>query len=191
MSATKKKPTVPAAKPVEAVVPTPKKPVEAAAPVTKKAVDQVAKVKPEPTAKSAEKVVEVTRERVAVAASAGNDVFDACQDVISYGKDNFDAVLNANSVFSKGMQEINNEILACFQATFEDGASATQKIFACANVQDVVKLQNELVQSTYTKAVDQSKKITDMSVKVTEDSAVPLSQRINVTVEKIVKPLAA
>lgn len=190
-----------AAKPVDtktpvaktAVTKTPEvlEPVEAAVAASRETVDQVVKASTEAATKSVERVVEVTQEHVAAAAKAGSDVFNAYDDVIAFGKENFDAVMEANSVFSTGLQNLNEEIFAIFQSSFEDNTNATQKIFACTTVQDVVALQNDLVQDSYTKAMDQTKKITDLSVKVTEESTAPLTTRVNVTVEKFAKPLAA
>lgn len=166
-------------------------PVETVVVASQETVDQVVKASTEAATKSVEKAVEVTQEQVAVAAKAGNDVFQAYEDVVTYGKDNFDAVLNANTIFTKGLQNLNEEIFAIFQTSFEANATATKKILACTNVQDVVALQNDLVQEGYSKAMDQSKKITDLSVKVTEQTTAPLSERVSVTVEKFAKPLAA
>ena len=188
MSATKKSPAAksPAAKAPEAI-----EPVEAAVVATQETVDQVVKASTEAATKSVEKAVEATQEQVAAAAKAGSDVFKAYEDVVTYGKDNFDAVLQANTLFTKGLESLNKEMYAIVQTAFEDNASATKKILACTTVQDVVALQNDLVQDNYSKAMDQSKKITDLSVKVTEESTAPISKRVNVTVEKFAKPLAA
>ncbi len=180
MSASKKTTTAKAAEPVETVVA-----------ASQETVDQVVKASTEAATKTVDKAVEVTQEQTAVVAKAGVDAFKAYEDAIAYGKDNFDAVLKANTLFTKGLQAINKEVLSVIQASVEENASITKKVFACTTVQDVVALQSDAVQEGYSKALDQSKKITDMSVKLTEDASVPLTKRVNVTVEKFSKPLAA
>jgi len=166
-------------------------PVETVVAASQETVDQVVKAGTEAATKSVEKAVEVSQEQVAAAVKAGGDAFEAYEDAVSYGKDNFDAVLKASTVFTKGIQAMNKEVFAIMQTSFEDNASVTKKVFACTSVQDVVALHTDLVQDSYEKALDQSKKFTDMSVKLTEDAAVPLTKRVNVTVEKFAKPLAA
>lgn len=183
MSATKKTQATKAPEAVETV--------EAVVTASQETVDQVVKAGTEAATKSVDKAVEVTQEQVAAAAKAGNDVFKAYEDAVAYSKDNFDAVLKANSLFSKGLQNLNKEIFAMVQTSFDQNASAAKKILACTSVQDVVAMQNELAQDTYTKAMDQGKKITDLSVKVTEDATAPIAKRVTVTAEKLSKPLAA
>lgn len=180
MAATKKTTTTKTVEPVEVVVA-----------ASQETIDQVVKVSTDTATKSVEKAVEVNQEQVAATAKAGDDVLKAYEDVVSYGKDNFDAVLKASTVFTKGIQAMNTEVFAMMQTSFEENASVTKKVFACKSVQDVVALQNDLVQDNCTKALDQSSKITEMSVKLTEEATVPLTKRVNVTVEKFAKPLAA
>ena len=141
--------------------------------------------------KSVEKAIEVSQEQVDAAVKASDDAFKAYEDVVSYSKDNFDALLNANTVFTKGLQALNQEITSIFQSNLEVNTAAGKKLLTCNTVQDVVALQNDLIKSSYASAIDQSKKITDMSVKVTDDTTAPLSKRVNVTVETFSKSLAA
>ncbi len=180
MSTSKKSATAKSVEPVEAVVA-----------ASQETVDQVVKASTVAATKSVEKVVEVSQEQVAVAAKAGVDAFKAYEDAVSFGKDNFDAVLKASTLFTQGLQTINQEVFAIVQSSFDDNATLTKRAFACTSVQEVVALQNELAQGTYTKAMDQSKKITDLTVKIAEDATAPLSNQVNVTVEKFAKPLAA
>ena len=180
MAANKKTATAKAPEPVEAVVA-----------ASQETVDQVVKASTEAATKSVEKAVEASQEQVAVVAKAGVDAFKAYEDAVAYGKDNFDAILKANALFTKGFQAINKEVFSIVQASFEENASVTKKVLACTTVQDVVALQSDTAQESYTKVIDQSKKITDMSVKIAEEAVVPLTKRVNVTVEKFSKPLAA
>jgi phasin family protein len=64
-------------------------------------------------------------------------------------------------------------------------------IFACKNVQDMMTLQGKLTQVNMDKAVAQSSKLSEMTVKVANEAAQPISAQVNVAVEKFMKPLAA
>ena len=52
-------------------------------------------------------------------------------------------------------------------------------------------MQNDLVKANYEKAMSEGRKITDMTVKLAQDASAPITKRVNVTVEKITKELAA
>ncbi len=169
----------------------PKEPAEAAASATTETVKKVVKASAEVASNSIEKADEASQAPVTAVAKVGDDAVKVYDDAISYGKDNFEAVLKANKLFTKGIEAINQELFAMLQASFSDNATATKKVLACSTVQEVVKLQNDLFSQSYSKTLEQSKKITDLSVKIVEDTASPISKRINVTVEKFAKPLAA
>ncbi|MEQ9681217.1 MAG: phasin family protein [Rhodospirillales bacterium] len=64
-------------------------------------------------------------------------------------------------------------------------------MFGFKSVVDVVKLQSSLLKTNYSKAFDESRKISDMAVKLAEEAAAPIADRMTVAVEKVTKPLAA
>jgi len=49
----------------------------------------------------------------------------------------------------------------------------------------------ELVEASYSKAMEQSKKITDLSVKLGQDASVLISKRVNAAVETLSNQLPA
>ncbi len=55
----------------------------------------------------------------------------------------------------------------------------------------MAEVQGDLVKSSYDKLVSDSRRMSDMSVKVAENAAKPIAGRLNVAVEKFTKPLAA
>ena len=73
----------------------------------------------------------------------------------------------------------------------EEGVDATKKIMACKDPKEVFALQSGLAKSSYEKTMTESKKLSDMSVKLVESVAAPLNGRVNVAVEKLSKPIAA
>ena len=73
----------------------------------------------------------------------------------------------------------------------EESTSESKKIFACKNVLNVFSTQKELVEASYSKAMEQSKKITDLSVKLGQDASVLISNRVNAAVETLSNPLPA
>jgi len=168
-----------------------KEAVEAAVNTGKETVESVVKASAKAASEGVEKAVAMSQEHVAAAVKAGSEVFENYEDVIAFNKDNFDAVVSANTSLVKGIQAFSKEFFAIAQASLEQNAEATQKIFACTSVQEVVSMQNDLAKANYSSVLDKSRKLSDLSVKVAEDSAAPLAARVNVAVEKITKPLAA
>jgi phasin family protein len=165
--------------------------VEAAVAAGKETVETVVKAGADAAAKGVEKAVAMSQENVAAAVKAGSEAFKSYEDAVSFGKDNLEAVMKANAIFVKGVQDINSVLFGIAQTSIETNAAASKKIFACKNVQDMVAVHNDLAADSYAKVVDNSRKISDLSVKVAEEVAEPITKRVNATVEQITKPLAA
>lgn len=165
--------------------------VEAAVSVGKETVETVVKAGTEVATKSVEKAVAMSQEQVAAAVKAGGEAFKNYEDVVSYSKENVDAVVKSNGILVKGVQDINKVLFSLAQKNMEDTAALTKKMFECKSVDDVVKLQNDLVKIGYAKTLDESRKISDMTVKLAEEATKPIADRVSVAVEKVTKPLAA
>ena len=152
------------------------------------------KVESKAAAKATESVetpVAVGQEQVAAAVKAGTEVFKNYEEVIALSKNNVEAVVKANTLFVNGVQDLNKEIFAMAQATLEENAVMTKKVLSCTSFQDAVAIQNDLVKANYEKAMTESRKITDMTVKLAEGATAPITKQVNLAVEKFTKELAA
>jgi phasin family protein len=180
-----KKPTV-TAKPAAAP-----QPVEAAAKAGKESVETVVKAGAEVAAKSVEKAVSAGQDQIAAVVKAGGEVFKNCEDIVAYNKENVDAFVKANNIMVKGVQDINKVLFSMAQKNMDESVALTKKLFGCKSVDEAVKLQGDLLKTNYAKALDESRKISDMAVKLAEEASAPLADRMTVAVEKVTKPLAA
>jgi len=169
---------------------TSRKAVDATVSAGKDAVEPVVKAGAKVARKGVEQVAAASHEQVA-AANAGKDAYGSYEDIIAFGKGNFDAIIAANTSFVKGMQAINAEFFAIAQSALEKNAAATQQMMACTTVDEVVSLQNDLLQSSYEAAIEKGRKMSDLGTRVAEESAAPLNERLTVAVGKLIKPLAA
>lgn len=112
-------------------------------------------------------------------------------EMIALGTANAEAVVRANTILAEGVAELHKQVFAQAQAEIENGMETCKALFACKNVQDVMAFQTKLAQTSMDKAMAQSNKLSEMTVKVANQAAEPISARVNVAVEKFMKPLAA
>ncbi len=166
-------------------------PVGAAMAAGKETLETVVKAGTEAASQGVEKAVAMSQEHVAAAIQAGAEAFKGYEDVVSYGKDSVDAVMKSNALFVKGFQDINQALFGLAQASLDDGAAATKKILGCKTVTDAIDAQTEMARAGYAKAIEDSRRIADMSVKLAEEAARPLTKQVSATVEKFSKPIAA
>ncbi len=142
-------------------------------------------------AETIEAAMAAGKESIETAVKAGTEAFKGYEDAVSYGKANIDAVMKANAIFVKGVQDINKVLFGLAQESIDDNVAASKKFLGCKTVQDVVETQTAFATSNYAKALKDGGKITDMSVKLAEEAGQPIAKRVNETVEKITKPIAA
>lgn len=164
---------------------------EAAVVVGKETVETVAKVGADVAAKGVEKAATMGQEQIAAAVKAGGQAFKTYEDAVAYNKENVDAFVQANNIMAKGMQDLNKVLFAMAQKNMEETVDLTKKMFGCKSVDEMVKLQSSLLKTNYAKAFDESRKISDMAVKLAEEAAAPIAGRVTVVVEKVTKPIAA
>jgi phasin family protein len=166
-------------------------PVEAAMAVGKETIETVVKAGAEAASKGVERAVAMSREHVSAAVKAGTEAFKSYEDIIAFGKDNVDAVVKSNALLVKGFQDIHNVLFGIAQASLEEQVAATKKLLGCKTLKDIMEAQADLARGCYTKALDDSRKLTDLSVKLAEDASQPIAKRVNVTVDKFTKQIAA
>lgn len=167
------------------------KQVEAAVAAGKESLEQAVKAGTDAAQQNYEKAVAVTREQVEAAAKASSDAFKSYEDIVSFQKDNLDAVVKSSDILVKGLQEMNKAIMGLAKASMEESVATTKKLMACKDPKEAFALQSSLAKASYEKTVSESKKISDMSVKLAESVAAPINSRLTVTVEKLSKPIAA
>ena len=122
---------------------------------------------------------------------AATDAIKGYEQAVAYGKENVDAVMKSNAIFVKGLQDINTVLFGLAQTSLEDSVAATQKLFGCKTVADVMATQADLAKTGYAKAIEDSQKISELTAKVAEAASQPISSQVNATAEKFSKPIAA
>ncbi len=165
--------------------------VEAAAAAGKETVETVVKASAEAAQKGVKKAVAMGQEQVAAAVKAGTNAFKDYEDVVAFGKDNVDAIVQANTILVKGAQDINKVFLKLVQDTMEDQMVVAKKLMSAKTPKDFAGVQASVAKARYTKALDEGRKISDMTVKLAEEASAPITKQVNAAVEKISKPLAA
>ena len=180
MTATKKKTASKTAQPVEATM--------AAGQET---IETVVKAGAEAASQGVEKAVAMSQDHVAAAIKAGSEAFKGYEDVVSYGKDNVDAVMKSNAIFVQGVQDLNSALFGLAQASLENSVTATKKMLGCKTPKDVLDAQAELARTNFAAALEDSRKISELTVKIADAASQPITKQVNKTVEKFTKPIAA
>jgi phasin family protein len=116
--------------------------------------------------------------------------FKGYEEIAAFGKANIDALIQANTVFTKGIETISKEVFTLTQSQFESAAAGAKAIFAARTLKDFVELNTDLTKAHFDKLVAHSTKLGELSAKVATDTFAPISARVTSVVEKAAKPSA-
>lgn len=197
------KPAAPAApaKPVAASVAA--KPAKA--PVKRAAAKPIRKPVAAPKARPAAKVAPKPAQKTAAAkpaAVAQGDVFNNAintmkgifpmnatamngfEDIQAMGKDNVDAVVESSKILSKGLEDLTRAWFDLAQNSVEQSVALSQAFLQVKSIKDVTELQNDLAKKNFDQFVAEGTKLSEMSIKVANDAAAPLTARVNEVVAK-------
>jgi phasin family protein len=138
--------------------------------------------------KNYEQAIAMTKDQVEKASTA---LFRGYDEMTVLNKDNVEAVVASSTIVAKGYETIGREVMSFTQSAIETNIAATKAIFGAKTLRELVDLQADFARSQFDNALAESAKLTEMSVRVANDAIEPLQSRVNVTVEKLLKPVAA
>ena len=164
-----------------------KTPVEVAAEAGKETVEAVVKAGTEAAAATVAEAVAATKEHVEKTSKA---VSKGYGDFTALGKENVEAVIKSGSIMVKGFEILGREMAAYTRHALEGNVATTKAVLGAKTINEVVELQNDYARKSFDQFVAESAKLTELSVKVANEAAAPIQARVNVTVEKLIKPAA-
>ncbi len=160
------------------------KTIDAVAAAGKETVENIVKTGTENATKGYEKAFAFGKEQ-ADAAAKGYD------QVATFGKENVEAAVEAGTVATKGVEEINAEIVDYAKTAMADQMAVFGKLMAAKSPQEVIEMQTEFAKTSFDAMVARTTKIGEMSTKLANDAFAPVTARTNVAMETFVKPFVS
>ena len=109
------------------------------------------------------------------------------EELMSFSQGNLEAMVKCGQIWAAGVQDIGKQIAANAQASFDETMSTFKALSSAKSLKDAFDLQASLARSTLEKTVAESGKLTDASMKLTEQALAPLTARVNLAMEKFGK----
>jgi phasin family protein len=119
-------------------------------------------------------------------AEARNNVEKAmktAEDMMAFGQGNVEALVKSGQIWAAGMQEIGRQFAASAQAHLDQTVSTFKALTSVRSLKEAVDLQSTLARTSMEKAVAESGKLTDASLKLAEQTFAPITARMSVAVE--------
>ena len=113
-----------------------------------------------------------------------NMAIKTAEDFVSFTQGNFEAVVKAGQIWAAGVQDLSKTFAASAQAQVEETMATVKALSGVKSLKDAVELQTTLARASLEKAMTETSKLTDASVKLTEPTLAPLTARVTLAVEK-------
>jgi phasin family protein len=126
---------------------------------------------------------------------ANQAMIKSAEEMQKLSKENLEACIQASTIMAKGMQELGREWTAYLQESMDRSAAAAKALMAARTMQEVVSLQSDWVKASLDKLLAEATKLSEQTVKVTNEAMEPISARLSVAAEtlneRLKMPLAA
>jgi len=105
------------------------------------------------------------------------------EEFVAFGQGNLEALMKSGQIWASGVQDLSKQVAATAQASFEETLSTFKAMASVKSLKDAIDLQTSFARSTMEKAVSESGRLTDASLKLTEQALAPLTARVTLAVE--------
>src|SRR5215467_2730990 len=106
------------------------------------------------------------------------------EEFVAFSQGNVEALIKSGQIWTAGVQDIGKQIAANAQASFDETMSMFRALSSAKSLKDAFDLQASLARGTMEKAMAESGKLTDASVKLTEQVMAPITARFSLAMEK-------
>ena len=124
-------------------------------------------------------------------AEAVTKAFKGYDELVAAGKDNLDAVVQANTAAVAGAKRLNTEVSAYLNAAYKANLAVAKALTGAKTVHEAVELQTGHVRATLDTAFAKGTEISEVAFAEANDVAEPLQARTKVVFDKLMTPLAA
>jgi phasin family protein len=105
------------------------------------------------------------------------------EDFVAFGQANLEAFVKSGQIWSAGVQELTKQIASSAKASFDESVSTFKAMSTVKSVKEAMELQSTFAKAALEKAMVESNKLTDASIKLTEQALAPITARVTVAVE--------
>jgi phasin family protein len=109
------------------------------------------------------------------------------EEMMAFSQGNLEAVVKCGQIWAAGVQDIGKQIAASAQSSFDETMTTFKAMSSAKSLKDAFDLQAGLARSTLEKTLAESGKLTDASMKLTEQALAPITARFSLAMEKFAK----
>ncbi|HQT67340.1 MAG: phasin [Rhodospirillales bacterium 20-60-12] len=109
------------------------------------------------------------------------------EEMMAFSQGNIEAIMKSSQIFSAGLQDLSKHVAASSKAHIDESMATMKAISSVKSIKEAMDLQAHFVRTMMEKTVAETGKMTDASVKLTEQAIAPITARVTLAVEKFGK----
>ena len=109
------------------------------------------------------------------------------EELVAFGQANAEAFMKSSQIWASGMQEMSKAFASTAKTSFEESVSTMKAMTTAKSVKEAMEMQAAFAKTAFEKAMAESNKLADASIKLTEQALAPITARVTVAVEKFGK----
>ena len=120
-----------------------------------------------------------------------SNLVQAATDMNTMVRDTVNATLQSVSIMTKGCSEMCDSLSSLVQKQIEQSIKISQSLTSTTNVNDLVNTQNSMLKSSFDSIMSDMNNISQLSTRIAQQAAEPVTKQVNATISKISKTKAA
>lgn len=116
-------------------------------------------------------------------------VMNTAEEFVAFGQANVEALVKSGQIWSNGLQELTKQVAATAQANLDETLNSFKAFSGIKSMKDALDLQANFARVAFEKSMAESGRLTDATMKLTEQALAPITARVTVAAEKFVRPI--
>lgn len=106
------------------------------------------------------------------------------EELVSFGQGNLEAMVKSGQIWAAGVQDLSKQMAASAQAQVDQTMATLKALAAVKSLKEAIELQSSLARASVEKAVAETGKLTDASLKLAEQTWAPITARVSLVAER-------
>ncbi len=114
-----------------------------------------------------------------------NKNFDKiAQDATASAQEQFEALTQVANNCTKNLEQWTKTCMEMTQETTDELASSAKSLLACKTINEYAEAQSKFAQATFEKIMGNATKLSELSIRLANDSLQPLNEQVNKAIKK-------
>lgn len=110
-------------------------------------------------------------------------VVKTAEDFVAFGQGNMEAFVKSGQIWATGVQDLSKQVAGTAQAQMQETMSVFKTMSTMKSLKDLFELQSAFAKAALEKSMAESGKLTNASLKLTEQALAPITARVTNAVE--------